>query len=135
LELAGVSVVVAPAYNSAPDRQDSHPKANGWVGYVLTLEGARIYHAGDTDAIPEMETIDCDIAFLPIGGTFTMTAEEAVDAVRKLGPKIVVPMHYGFVAGTPKDMERFREFVPTSPYAASNQPTRSTRGSSQPGLA
>ena len=112
LELAGISVDVVPAYNSAPDRQNFHPQANGWVGYVFTLEGTRIYHAGDTDAIPEMEAIDCDIAFLPIGGTYTMTPEEAGDAVRKLGPKIVVPMHYGFVAGTPKDMERFGELVP-----------------------
>ena len=86
LELAGISVDVVPAYNSAPDRQNFHPQAKGWVGYVFTLEGTRIYHAGDTDAIPEMEAIDCDIAFLPIGGTFTMTAEEVVDAVRKLGP-------------------------------------------------
>jgi L-ascorbate metabolism protein UlaG (beta-lactamase superfamily) len=112
LELAGISVDVVSAYNSAPDRQNLHPRAKGWVGYVFTLEGARIYHAGDTDAIPEMEAIDCDIAFLPIGGTYTMTAEEAVDAVHKLGPKIVVPMHYGFVAGTPKDMERFKKLVP-----------------------
>jgi L-ascorbate metabolism protein UlaG (beta-lactamase superfamily) len=112
LELAGISVDVVPAYNTAPDRQNFHPKSSGWVGYVFTLEGTRIYHSGDTDAIPEMEAIDCDIAFLPIGGTYTMTAEEAVDAVRKLGPRIVVPMHYGFVAGTPEDMERFKELVP-----------------------
>jgi L-ascorbate metabolism protein UlaG (beta-lactamase superfamily) len=112
LELAGISVDVVPAYNTAPDRQNFHPQAKGWVGYVFTLEGARIYDAGDTDAIPEMEAIDCDIAFLPIGGTFTMTAEEAVEAVRMLDPEIVVPMHYGFVAGTPEDMERFRELVP-----------------------
>ena len=112
LELAGIPVNVMPAYNTAPDRQTFHPKRNGWVGYVFTLEGTRIYHSGDTDAIPEMEAIDCDIAFLPIGGTFTMTAEEAVEAVRKLGSKIIVPMHYGFVAGTPKDMERFKELVP-----------------------
>ena len=112
LELAGIPVNVMPAYNTAPDRQDFHPKRNGWVGYVFTLEETLIYHSGDTDAIPEMEAIDCDIAFLPIGGTFTMTAEEAVEAVRKLGSKIIVPMHYGFVAGTPKDMERFKELVP-----------------------
>jgi L-ascorbate metabolism protein UlaG (beta-lactamase superfamily) len=112
LELAGIPVKVVPAYNTALDRQNFHPKRKGWVGYVFTLEGTRIYHSGDTDAIPEMEAIDCDIAFLPIGGTFTMTAEEAVEAVRKLGSKIIVPMHYGFVAGTPKDMERFKELVP-----------------------
>jgi L-ascorbate metabolism protein UlaG (beta-lactamase superfamily) len=112
LELAGISVDVVPAYNTAPDRQNFHPKATGWVGFVFTLEGTRIYHSGDTDAIPEMEALDCDIAFLPIGGIYTMTAEEAVDAVRKLAPKIVVPMHYGYVAGRPKDMERFKELVP-----------------------
>lgn len=111
-EIAGISVDAVPAYNVASDRQGFHPKANGWVGYVLTLEGTRIYHAGDTDAIPEMEAIDCDIAFLPIGGTYTMTAEEAAGAVATVGPKVVVPMHYGFVAGTPKDMERFKGLVP-----------------------
>ncbi len=110
-ELAGISVDAVPAYNVSPDRQNFHPKANGWVGYVMALEGIRIYHAGDTDEIPEMESIDCDAAFLPIGGTYTMTPEEAARAAATLGPNFVVPMHYGFVAGTPKDADRLKDLL------------------------
>jgi L-ascorbate metabolism protein UlaG (beta-lactamase superfamily) len=110
-EAAGISIDAVAAYNQDPDRLNFHPQANGWVGYVFALEGTRCYHAGDTDSIPEMEQISCDVAFLPIGGTYTMTAEEAAEAVTVLDPGVVVPMHYGFVAGGPRDGDRFKELV------------------------
>lgn len=110
-EAAGISIDAVSAYNLDPDRLNFHPQSNGWVGYVFALEGTRIYHAGDTDSIPDMEQISCDIAFLPIGGTYTMTGEEASEAVAVLDPDVVVPMHYGFVAGSAEDGNRFKELV------------------------
>lgn len=108
LEVAGVKVQAVPAYNIAPDRLDKHPKANGWVGYVLELGGSTCYHAGDTDHLPELESVRTDIAFVPIGGTYTMDAREAGGLVRAMSPQIAVPMHFGFVVGSPSVAETFR---------------------------
>jgi L-ascorbate metabolism protein UlaG (beta-lactamase superfamily) len=110
LAVAGVEVEVVRAYNVDKFRSPGvpfHPKASNHVGYVVTLDGVRIYHSGDTDAIIEMGEIDCDVALLPVSGKFVMTAEEAVEAARTLGPQIVVPMHYGAGIGSPGDGERF----------------------------
>ncbi|MEM3827206.1 MAG: MBL fold metallo-hydrolase, partial [Candidatus Micrarchaeaceae archaeon] len=82
------------------ERLSFHPKSNKWVGYVIEAEGERIYHAGDTDAIPEMKELHgIDYALLPVGGTYTMTAEEAVEATRYIKPRHVVPMHYKNLLG------------------------------------
>lgn len=97
-----VAIEAVPAYNV--DKQ-FHPKENGWVGYVLTIEGKRIYHAGDTDRIPEMKDLKVDVACLPVGGTFTMDAASAIQAVNDIKPGHVIPIHYGEVAGTKKDAE------------------------------
>lgn len=104
LEAKGVAIEVVPAYNTD---KDFHPKAQGHVGYIFTLGGQRIYFAGDTDHIPEMKDIDCDIALLPVSGTYVMTAEQAVGAAKDIGPKVVIPMHYGDIVGTKEDAERF----------------------------
>jgi L-ascorbate metabolism protein UlaG (beta-lactamase superfamily) len=108
-EAAGVRIQAVPAYNTAEDRLDKHPKANNWVGYVLTLGGRTYYHAGDTDHVPELDSIKADVTFLPIGGTYTMEADEAGGLARTIGPDLAVPMHYGFVVGAPQDAERFAE--------------------------
>ena len=108
LEVAGVKVQAVPAYNIAPDRLDKHPKANNWVGFVLELGGSTYYHAGDTDHLPELESLRTDVAFVPIGGTYTMDAREAGGLVRALSPQLAVPMHFGFVVGSPSDAETFR---------------------------
>jgi L-ascorbate metabolism protein UlaG (beta-lactamase superfamily) len=94
LDVKGIGIEVVHAYNPEGSRKMSyHPKGMG-VGYVLTIEGQRIYHAGDTGLIDEMRAIGpVDLAFLPIGGRFTMDVEEAVEAVRTVRPSIVVPMH------------------------------------------
>jgi L-ascorbate metabolism protein UlaG (beta-lactamase superfamily) len=109
LEVAGVRAQVVPAYNIAEDRLEFHPRANGWVGYVLTLGPNTYYHAGDTDHLPELEAISADVAFLPVGGTFTMDAVQAAGLAKTLRPQLAVPMHYGYVAeaGSPSDAERF----------------------------
>jgi L-ascorbate metabolism protein UlaG (beta-lactamase superfamily) len=107
LEVGGVKVQTVPAYNTAEERLEMHPKANEWVGYVLSLGASTYYHAGDTDHLPELSAIRADVAFLPIGGTYTMDSTEAAGLAKAISPKVAVPMHYGFVAGIPTDAERF----------------------------
>jgi len=109
VEVAGVKIQAVPAYNIAEERLDKHPKANNWVGYVLTLGGSTYYHAGDTDHVPELDSVRANVTFLPIGGTFTMEADEAGGLARAIGPDLAVPMHYGFVVGSPQDADRFAE--------------------------
>ncbi len=107
-EVGGVKFATVPAYNVHPERLDKHPKANRWVGYVLELGGTTYYHAGDTDHAPELDDVHTDVAFLPIGGTYTMDPGEAAGLARSISPQVAVPMHYGFVVGSPKDAETFR---------------------------
>jgi len=110
-EVQGVPISAVPAYNTTKRKADGsffHPPEAGYVGYVITLDGRRIYHAGDTDNIPELSEIDVDVALIPVSGTYVMTADEAVQACEVLTAGVVVPMHYGDVAGTPADAEEFR---------------------------
>ncbi len=89
-----------PAYNINPERP--HKKEYGWVGYMFSINGLKIYHAGDTDYIPEMDNLkseNLDIAFLPIGGTYVMTPEEAVEAANAISAKKTIPMHYKMLLG------------------------------------
>jgi L-ascorbate metabolism protein UlaG (beta-lactamase superfamily) len=94
-----------PAYNVD---KDFHHRANGWLGVVITLGGARVYYAGDTDLIPEMsELSDIDVALLPAGGTYTMTAAQAVEACQAIRARVVVPYHWGDIVGSDADAEAF----------------------------
>ena len=106
LTINGIKIEVVPAYNI---NKNFHPKADKKLGFIITLpDNTRIYHAGDTDLIPEMDKIKVDIAMLPVSGTYVMTASEAASAALKLNPKIAIPMHYGAgVIGTIKDAEEF----------------------------
>jgi len=106
LELGGIHVEAIASYNVG---KTFHPKSSGWVGYILTIDGKRIYHAGDSDSIPEMKPLVVDVALLPVGGTYTMTAEEAAEVANEFKPKTVVPMHWGEIVGTRADAERFRD--------------------------
>jgi L-ascorbate metabolism protein UlaG (beta-lactamase superfamily) len=108
---AGVAIDVMPAYNIKPERLDFHPKANNWVGYILRLGRRTYYHAGDTDHLPELERVRTDVAFLPIGGTYTMDPTEAAGLAKAMRPKLAVPMHYGFFpgVGVARDGERFKK--------------------------
>ena len=106
-----------PAYNTATERLDKHPKANGWVGYILDTGSATIYHAGDTDFVPEMEKIKVDLALLPMSGTYTMDPEEAISAALRIDAKRVAPMHYKAVLGLEKSKEaedNFRKRISNS---------------------
>jgi L-ascorbate metabolism protein UlaG (beta-lactamase superfamily) len=100
-------VTAVPAYNIG---KNFHSKENGWVGFIIEIDGVKIYHAGDTDLIPEMKDIDVDIALLPVGGTYTMNAMEAAKATKTFKRcKIAIPMHYGRIVGSGSDAETFRE--------------------------
>jgi L-ascorbate metabolism protein UlaG (beta-lactamase superfamily) len=87
-----------------------HPKGNNWVGYIITLSnGQKIYHAGDTDFIPEMRKVITDIALLPCGGTYTMTAQQAAEAANIFKPKVLIPMHWGDIVGSKADAEEVKK--------------------------
>lgn len=105
-KVGDIEIVAVPAYNIG---KQFHPKAQGHIGFRIMLEGEWLYFAGDTDHIPEMQGLTCDVALLPVSGTYTMTAEEAAQAAETIKPSVAIPMHYGAgVAGTAKDAQRFR---------------------------
>jgi len=106
LTVDNVTVKAVPAYNIG---KRFHPKENNWIGYLVIMDGRTVYHAGDTDIIPEMAGLNPDIAFLPIGGTYTMSAGEAAVAAGQIAPKTAVPIHYGDIVGSVNDAERFKE--------------------------
>ncbi len=105
-----ITVKAIPSYNI---NKKFHPKANGWLGFLISYQGKTIYIAGDTDLIPEMDKITCDVAFLPIGGTYTMTAEEAARAANTIKTKVAVPIHWGKIVGTASDAALFMQQVGT----------------------
>jgi len=106
---AGAVVVRAvPAYNTD---KPFHPKSAGNVGYLITVAARTIYHAGDTDLIPEMDNLAPDIALLPVSGTYVMTADQAADAARRIKPKVAVPMHYGTIVGADADAKQFAKLL------------------------
>ncbi len=92
------------AYNI---NKNFHPKENNWVGYILKIEDIIYYIAGDTDITEENQNVKCDIAFVPVGGTYTMTAEEAATLINRIKPKIAIPIHYGEIVGSKQDAEIF----------------------------
>ena len=110
------TVTVVPAYNvdkRRPSGELCHPPEAGGVGYIVELDGRRIYHAGDTDAIPEMRAVRCDVALLPVSGTYVMTAGEAAEACDMLTASTAVPMHWGEHVGTEDDAKRFASLCGT----------------------
>jgi L-ascorbate metabolism protein UlaG (beta-lactamase superfamily) len=114
LTVHGIPIEAVAAYNT---NKHFHPKADGKVGFIITLNKMRIYHAGDTDEIPEMSATEPDVALVPVSGTYVMTAEEAAKAVNeKIKPKkLAIPMHYGSIVGTEKDAVKFKQLVTASP--------------------
>ncbi|MFH1258321.1 MAG: peptidylprolyl isomerase [Elusimicrobiota bacterium] len=106
LEIQETKIEVVPAYNT---NKTFHPRADNKVGFIIAVGDKTIYHAGDTDLIPEMDNLKCDIALVPVSGKYVMTAEEAGEAVNKIRPAVAIPMHYGSVVGNLKDAERFKK--------------------------
>ena len=111
ISAAGIYIKAVPAYNKL---KPFHPRRNGWIGYVVTVDGAKIYVAGDTDALKENTSIDCDIAMVPIGGTYTMNPKEAASFINSLKPALVIPTHYGSIVGKPADADEFARCVDQS---------------------
>ena len=107
-EVNNIKFKTIPAYNV---NKNFHPKANNWVGYIITLDNVVYYIAGDTDITEENRKVKCDVAFVPIGGTYTMTAKEAAKLVNEIKPKIAVPIHYGLIVGSKEDEEVFKSLV------------------------
>lgn len=110
--VGAANVTAVPAYNLDKFKAPGvvfHPREAGHVGYLVDMDGVRIYHAGDTDAIPEMADVDVDVALLPVGGTYTATPAEAAGACTRLKAKLVVPMHFGDIVGSKADARRFEE--------------------------
>ena len=112
----GVSIGAVAAYNTSKrdaDGKPFHAREAGLVGYDVNVRGERLYHAGDTDVIPEMDQVTgVDVALLPVSGVYVMTAEEAAEAARRIQPRVAVPMHWGEHIGTRDDADRFVELTP-----------------------
>lgn len=106
INVEGIEIEAVPSYNT---NKPFHVKERGWVGYIFKVRGQRIYMAGDTDHIPEMKNYKCDIALLPVSGTYVMTADEAVKAALDIKPKIAIPMHYGSIVGDKNDAKKFAD--------------------------
>jgi L-ascorbate metabolism protein UlaG (beta-lactamase superfamily) len=109
-----VEIEAVPAYNVNKFREPGkpfHPQGSKGLGFVITMDGTRVYYAGDTDFIPEMNDIAVDIALLPVSGTYVMTAEEAAQAAMAIHPQIAVPMHYAAIVGSDSDAAKFKSLV------------------------
>ena len=104
INVGDINVEAYPAYNID---KDFHPQKNGWVGYVVEIDGVRIYHSGDTDKIPEMAEVRANVALLPVGGTYTMTVKQAGEAASMINTDYVVPMHCGDIVGTFENRNEF----------------------------
>ena len=107
-EILGIKIKSIPAYNI---NKHFHPKENQWVGYILELEDKKYYVAGDTDITPENKQVKCDIALVPVGGTYTMTYEESAELVNTIKPRLAIPTHYGCIVGNKNDGIKFKELL------------------------
>lgn len=106
LEFERIKIESVPAYNL---EKSFHPRENGWLGFIIDTQNMRIYHTGDSDFIPEMKSLKVDMILVPIGGTYTMDARDAARLVNELKPKFVIPMHYGSIIGSDRDLEEFKK--------------------------
>lgn len=104
----GLKLETVPMYNIL---KPFHPKKAGWVGYIITVNGQRIYIAGDIDLIKEARAVKCDVALVPVGGFYTMDATKAAKLVNEIKPSVAIPVHYGNLVGSTKDAEQFAELV------------------------
>ena len=107
-DIDGLSFKTTYSYNI---NKKFHPRENEWVGFIINLDENKYYVAGDTDNIPEIQNIKCDVALIPIGGTYTMTVEEAAELANVIASKYVVPTHYGEIVGEKTDGDKFSELV------------------------
>ena len=110
INIDGTEILAVPMYNVV--KTNFHPKENQWTGFIIVVDGIKVYHAGDTERIPEMKEIECDIILLPLGQTYTMNSvEEAAEAALDTGAEIAIPIHYGMYEGTQEDALKFKELL------------------------
>jgi L-ascorbate metabolism protein UlaG (beta-lactamase superfamily) len=118
MEIYGLKINAIHAYNIDKINPDTkkpfHPKEDNKVGFIITINNTKFYHTGDSDLIPEMFDKKPDVLFVPVSGTYVMTADEAARAVREIKPKLTIPMHYGSVVGSENDAKAFKKLVTTS---------------------
>ena len=107
-EIEGLEIETIPAYNNI---KPFHPKRAEWVGYILRVEGKRIYIAGDTGVTKESKKVKCDIAMVPVGGTYTMDVKKAADLINTIRPEYAIPTHYGCIVGKQSDGKTFADLV------------------------
>ena len=103
-----IKINTIPAYNI---NKKFHPKENNWVGYILALENKKVYIAGDTDITEENKKVECDIALVPIGGTYTTDYKEAAILINNIKPELAIPMHYGEIVGKKQDGIEFSKLI------------------------
>lgn len=108
IDIDGVKIIATRSYNT---NKQFHTKESNKLGFIVTISGVSIYHAGDTDFIPEMKDYKCDIALLPVSGTYVMTAAEAAEAALSIKPKVAIPMHYGEIVGSAADAKKFQDLL------------------------
>ena len=108
IDMGWIVIETLPAYNL---RKHFHPRKKNWLGYLVTMEERRIYVAGDTDVTDENRQVRCDIALVPIGGTYTMDAKKAAELINAIHPEIAVPTHFGNIVGNPEDAMTFAKIV------------------------
>lgn len=106
--IEGIKFETIPAYNIS---KQFHPKENNWVSYIIEINNIKYYIAGDTDITKENKNVKCDVAFVPVGGTYTMDSKEAAELVNIIKPKVAVPVHYGTIVGTKEDAENFAKII------------------------
>lgn len=107
-DMKNIKFETTVAYN---EHKLFHQKSKEWVGYIITINGEKFYIAGDTDDLPELENIKCDVAFVPIGGMYTMNHNEAANLINEIHPKVAIPTHYGLIIGSKEDAEAFKQEV------------------------
>ena len=103
-QAADVCIETFASYNIS---KPFHPKANGWVGYKITIKGISYIVVGDSDATDELQQQKCDVLFVPIGGTYTMDAKQAAQLTNTIEPTLVVPTHYNSIVGSKQDEQVF----------------------------
>ena len=107
-ELNDIKFFTTYSYNK---EKAFHPKSNNWVGYIISMNNMSYYIAGDTDYTDDLKSVKCDIALVPVGGTYTMDYKDAANLVNEIRPKVAIPIHYGSIVGTRDDAEKFSELL------------------------
>lgn len=107
-QIEEIKINTIPSYNID---KEFHPRDNKWIGYIIELDNVKYYIAGDTDITVESKQVKCDVAFLPIGGKFTMNVTEAAHLANMIKPKVVIPIHYGIIVGTKEDALEFQKKI------------------------